>query len=91
MTKPIRAHEGHSPETDQVLPHPRFPRAFKLCAAKGASKILVAGLFRKHSSAGNRWLARRLAMGHTSSVIRLEGAFSKGNASCGKLSVKRQA
>lgn len=49
-------------------------------------KILVAALLHKHPSAGNRWLANRLAMGHTRSVIRLEGAFSKRNASCGKLS-----
>jgi len=38
-------------------------------------KILVAALLRKHTSAGNRWLAQRLAMGHTGSVSRLIGAF----------------
>ena len=62
--------------------------AFKLSAAtaaKSAGKILVAGLFRKHPSAGNRWLAHRLAMEHTCSVSRPEGAFSKDNASCGKV------
>ena len=38
-------------------------------------KILVAALLRKHTAAGNRWLAQRLAMGHTGSVSRLIGAF----------------
>jgi hypothetical protein len=49
-------------------------------------KILVAALLRKHTSAGNRWLAQRLAMGHTGSVSRLMGAFGKNKANRKKLS-----
>jgi hypothetical protein len=49
-------------------------------------KILVANLLRKHTSAGNRWLAQRLAMGHTGSVSRLMGAFGKNKANRKKLS-----
>jgi hypothetical protein len=50
------------------------------------SKILVAALLRKHTSAGNRWLAQRLAMGHTGSVSRLMGAFGKNKVNRKKLS-----
>lgn len=49
-------------------------------------KILVAALLRKHTSAGNRWLAQRLAMGHTGSVSRLVVAFGKNKANRKKLS-----
>jgi hypothetical protein len=48
-------------------------------------KIFVAALLRKHTSVGNRWLARRLAMGHMGSVSRLVGAFGKGKANLAKL------
>lgn len=34
-------------------------------------KVLVAVIVRKHTSASNRWLADRLAMGHTAGVSRL--------------------
>lgn len=50
-------------------------------------KILVAALLRKHTSAGNRWLAQRLAMGHTGRVSRLVvDTFGKNKANRGKLS-----
>lgn len=48
-------------------------------------KVIVAALLRKHTSAGNRWLAHRLAMGHTGSVSRLVGAFGRANGNLGKL------
>jgi len=48
-------------------------------------KILVAALLRKHTSAGNRWLAQRLAMGHTGSVSRLVRASGKDMANLEKL------
>jgi putative transposase len=38
-------------------------------------KVLVAVLLRKHTSVGNRWLADRLAMGHTAGISRLLGTF----------------
>jgi hypothetical protein len=37
--------------------------------------VLVAVLLRKHTSVGNRWLADRLAMGHTAGISRLLGTF----------------
>ena len=42
-------------------------------------------LLRKHTSAGNRWLAQHLAMGHTGSVSRLVVAYGKKKANRGKL------
>lgn len=38
-------------------------------------KVLVAVIVRKNTSVSNRWLADRLAMGHTAGVSRLLGAF----------------
>ena len=38
-------------------------------------KVLVAAFIRKHTSMGNRWLAQRLAMGHTAGVSRLISTF----------------
>lgn len=40
-------------------------------------KVMVAVLLRKRTSVGNRWLAERLAMGHTGGVSRLLGTFRK--------------
>lgn len=40
-------------------------------------KVLVAVLVRKNTSVGNRWLAKRLAMGHTGSVSRHVTEFLK--------------
>jgi len=40
-------------------------------------KVLVAALVRKNTSVGNRWLAERLAMGHTASVSRHVSGFLK--------------
>jgi len=45
---------------------------------KGDSrKVLVAVLVRKNTSVGNRWLAERLAMGHTAGVSRHVSGFLK--------------
>ena len=45
---------------------------------KGDSrKVLVAVLVRKNTSVGNRWLAERLAMGHTAGVSRHVSGFMK--------------
>ncbi len=44
-------------------------------------KVLVAALLRKRTAVGNRWLAERLAMGHTSAVSRLVSAFLKDGGS----------
>ena len=38
-------------------------------------KVLVAVLLRRNTSVGNRWLADRLAMGHTAGVSRLVCGF----------------
>ena len=40
-------------------------------------KVLVAALLRKCTSVGNRWLAQRLAMGHTAGVSRLLVVFQR--------------
>lgn len=44
-------------------------------------KVLVAVLLRKRTSVGNRWLAERLAMGHTAGVSRLVNGFQKAKRS----------
>lgn len=48
-------------------------------------KALVAVLVRKNTSVGNRWIADRLAMGHTAGVSRLLGECRKDNESMRKL------
>ena len=40
-------------------------------------KVLVAVVLRRNTSVGNRWLAERLAMGHTAGVSRLVGGFQR--------------
>lgn len=53
---------------------------------KGDSrKILVAVFVRKNTSVGNRWLAKRLAMGHTAGVSRLVSGFLKDKENKKKL------
>lgn len=49
-------------------------------------KFLVAVLIRRYRSAVKRWLAHRLAMGHTGNVNQLIGAFRKDMANREKLS-----
>lgn len=53
------------------------PKAEKLAELRKGDprKVLVAAFLRKHTSVGNRWLAGRLAMGHSAGVSRLLGAF----------------
>ncbi|MDE0837078.1 MAG: hypothetical protein OSA84_12080 [Akkermansiaceae bacterium] len=48
-------------------------------------KVLVAVLLRERTAVGNRWVAQRLAMGHTGSVSRLVGAFGKKKEELTKL------
>jgi hypothetical protein len=48
-------------------------------------KVLVAALVRKNTAVGNRWLAERLAMGHTAGVSRLLGGCLKDKANLRKL------
>ncbi|MBG7607824.1 MAG: hypothetical protein IZT59_07360, partial [Verrucomicrobia bacterium] len=48
-------------------------------------KVLVAVLLRERTAVGNRWVAQRLAMGHTGSVSRLVGAFGKNKEELTKL------
>ena len=48
-------------------------------------KVLVAALVRKNTSVSNRWLADRLAMGHTAGVSRLLGQFRNDKESLRKL------
>lgn len=48
-------------------------------------KVLVAVLLRKNTSVGNRWLADRLAMGHTAGVSRLVSSFLKNRGNQRKL------
>jgi putative transposase len=50
-----------------------------------AGKVLVAALLRELTAVGNRWVAQRLAMGHTGSVSRLVGAFGKEKKNLRKL------
>ncbi|MEO8615803.1 MAG: hypothetical protein ABI600_11735 [Luteolibacter sp.] len=40
-------------------------------------KVLVACLLRQHTAAGNPWIAKRLAMGHSGSVSRLVATAAK--------------
>jgi hypothetical protein len=43
-------------------------------------KVMLAVLIRERTSVGNRWIADRLAMGHTGALSRLLGTFRKSTA-----------
>jgi len=48
-------------------------------------KVLVAVLVRKNTSVGNRWIAERLALGHTAGVSRHVSGFLKARENQKKL------
>ena len=75
---------GNGSISNEYSQNTEFAVSFTQTSLSG--KILVEALLRKHSAAGNRWLAQRLAMGHMGSVSRLVGAFGKNKMYREKLS-----
>ena len=53
-------------------------------------KVLVATLVREHTAVSNRWLAERLAMGHTGGLSRLIGKFKMNKENVERLSVMNE-
>lgn len=56
---------------------PADPRELETLRKGDGRKVLVACLLRQRTTAGNPWIANRLAMGHSGSVSRLVAAATK--------------
>ncbi|WP_411825618.1 transposase [Luteolibacter sp. AS25] len=50
-----------------------------------ARKVLIASFLKQRTSVSNTWLSKNLAMGHTASISRLVGDFSRSKAGAKKI------
>ena len=64
-------------EASARLGLPADPKDLEQLRKGDERKVLVASLLRQHTTAGNPWIAKRLAMGHSGSVSRLVVAAAK--------------